>query len=152
MCHLTACRRATPESIRELAGPAYAGVNALRSRLGLAQRQCSALVGGYLWWRLVKGTTRPQTTARRRLDCRRDRRCDSLGPIALIAQYALPIAAQRVLIGWPGWLCYGLLIFLATATVLTEPVRIWWWWQRRRSQRALEPRPSRHTPLPRPVR
>ena len=65
-----------------------------------------------------------------------DRRGDGPGTVALLAQYALPIAAQRVLIGPIGWTCYGLLIFLATATVFTEPVRIWWWWQRRRSQRA----------------
>ncbi|MGS0686539.1 metallophosphoesterase [Nakamurella sp. GG22] len=94
-----------------------------------------ALVGGYVWWRLVKGTTRPRTTARRAWTVVIVA-VTALGPLALIAQYALPIAAQRVLIGPIGWTCYGLLIFLATATVLTEPVRIWWWWQRCRPQRA----------------
>jgi predicted MPP superfamily phosphohydrolase len=88
-----------------------------------------------VWWRLVKGTTRPRTTARRAWTLVIVA-VTALGPMALLAQYALPIAAQRVLIGPIGWTCYGLLIFLATATVLTEPVRIWWWWQRRRSQRA----------------
>ncbi len=94
-----------------------------------------ALVGGYVWWRLVKGTTRPRTSPRRAWTVVIVA-VTALGPIALLAQYALPIAAQRVLIGPIGWTCYGLLIFLATATVFTEPVRIWWWWQRRRSQRA----------------
>jgi predicted MPP superfamily phosphohydrolase len=71
-----------------------------------------------------------------------------LGPAALIAQYALPISAQRVL-GWPGWLCYGFVIFLVTATVLTEPVRIYWWWRRRRAQRRPEPESAdRHPPSP----
>ncbi len=98
-----------------------------------------AVVAGYLWWRLVKGTTGPHTTARR-LWTVVIVVVGALGPLALIAQYALPIPAQRTLIGPIGWLCYGLVIFLATATVLTEPVRIWWWWQRRSrgSRRAAE--------------
>jgi hypothetical protein len=98
-----------------------------------------AVVAGYVWWRLVKGTTRPRTSARR-LWTAAIVVVGALGPLALISQYALPIPAQRTLIGPIGWLCYGLIIFLATATVLTEPVRIWWWWQRRRrrSRQALE--------------
>ena len=90
-----------------------------------------AVVAGYLWWRLVKGTTLPGTPPRR-LWTTAIVVVGALGPIALISQYALPISAQRTLIGPIGWLCYGLVVFLATATVLTEPVRIWWWWQRRR--------------------
>ncbi len=89
-----------------------------------------AAVGGYLWWRLVKGSTRPGTTSRR-LWTGVLVVIASLGPIALISQYALPIPAQRF-VAPVGWLCYGLVVFLATATVLTEPVRVWWWWQRRR--------------------
>jgi len=86
-------------------------------------------VGGYLWWRLVFGTTRSRSMGRR-LGTVAAAVIVLLGPTALIAQYALPIGAQRI-IGWPGWLCYALVIFLATGTLLTEPVRIWWWWRRR---------------------
>jgi hypothetical protein len=32
-----------------------------------------------------------------------------------------------------GWLGYAFLVFVATATLLTEPVRIFWWWRRRRA-------------------
>jgi predicted MPP superfamily phosphohydrolase len=85
--------------------------------------------GVYLWWRLVLGTTRPHSVGRR-VGTAAAVVVVLLGPAALIAQYALAISAQRV-IGWSGWLCYALVIFLATATVLTEPVRIWWWWRRR---------------------
>ena len=62
-------------------------------------------VGVYLWWRLVLGTTRPHS-AGRRVGTVAGRRRALLGPAALIAQYALPISAQRIL-GWPGWLGYG---------------------------------------------
>ena len=86
-------------------------------------------VGVYLWWRLVVGTTRPHSVGRR-LGTVAAAVIVLLGPAALIGQYALPISAQRVL-GWPGWLGYALVIFLATGTLLTEPVRIWWWWRRR---------------------
>jgi predicted MPP superfamily phosphohydrolase len=92
-------------------------------------------VGVYLWWRLVLGTTRPHSAARR-IGNVVAVVIALLGPMALIAQYALPIPAQRV-IAWPGWLSYAAVIFLATATVLTEPVRIWWWWQRRKQVAAI---------------
>ena len=92
-------------------------------------------VGVYLWWRLVLGTTRPHSAARR-IGTGVAVVIALLGPMALIAQYALPIPAQRV-IAWPGWLSYAAVIFLATATVLTEPVRIWWWWQRRQRVAAI---------------
>ncbi|MET0863488.1 MAG: metallophosphoesterase [Nakamurella sp.] len=89
------------------------------------------LVGVYLWWRLVVGTTGRGSTGRH-VGTVVAAIVALLGPAALIAQYALPISAQRVL-GWPGWLAYGLVIFLLTATLLTEPVRIYWWWRRRRT-------------------
>lgn len=88
------------------------------------------LAGVYVWWRLVYGTTRPRSVARR-VGTGLAVVVILLGPLALIGQYALPMSAQRV-IAWPGWLGYGLMIFLVTATVLTEPVRIFWWFQRRR--------------------
>src|SRR3954468_15227785 len=88
------------------------------------------LAGTYLWWRLIVGTTSKGSTGRV-VGTILAAIVALLGPAALIAQYALPISAQRVL-GWPGWLCYGFVIFLVTATVLTEPVRIYWWWRRRR--------------------
>ncbi len=87
-------------------------------------------VGIYLWWRLVFGTTRPHSAARR-VGTAVAAVVILLGPVALIAQYALPISAQRV-IAWPGWLSYAAVVFLATATLLTEPIRIWWWWKRRK--------------------
>ena len=86
--------------------------------------------GVYLWWRLVLGTTRPGSVARW-VGTALAAVVALLGPAALIAQYALPISAQRIL-AWPGWLSYAAVIFLVTATVLTEPIRIWWWWKRRR--------------------
>jgi len=102
------------------------------------------LAGIYLWWRLVVGTTSKGSTGRR-VGSILAAIVVLLGPAALIAQYALPISAQRVL-GWPGWLAYGFVIFLVTATVLTEPVRIYWWWHRRRAGR--EPDPERQDKEP----
>src|SRR6476619_2433585 len=99
------------------------------------------LVGGYRWWRLVYGTTRPGSTSRR-VGTVAAIVVILLGPIALIGQYALPMGAQRA-IGWPGWLGYALVVFLATATLLTEPVRIWWWWRRRKAAAAVrDPSPG----------
>lgn len=89
-----------------------------------------AAVGVYLWWRLVVGTTRPGSLARR-VGTVTAIIVTLLGPLTLIGQYALPMSAQRV-IAWLGWLSYALIVFLATATLLTEPVRIFWWWRRRR--------------------
>ena len=88
-------------------------------------------VGIYLWWRLVVGTTRPHSSARR-IGTVVAVVVVLLAPLTLIGQYALPMTAQRV-IAWPGWLAYGLIVFLATATLLTEPVRIFWWFRRRRA-------------------
>src|SRR6478735_8440622 len=88
-------------------------------------------VGVYLWWRLVVGTTRPHSSARR-IGTVVAVIVVLLAPLTLIGQYALPMTAQRV-IAWPGWLAYGLIVFLATATLLTEPVRIFWWFRRRRT-------------------
>lgn len=93
--------------------------------------------GVYLWWRLVVGTTRPHTTIRW-VGTALAAVVALLGPVALISQYAQPIAVQRV-IAWPGWLAYAAVIFLTTATVLTEPIRVRWWWKRR------------HQPSPEPV-
>jgi predicted MPP superfamily phosphohydrolase len=94
-------------------------------------------VGGYLWWRLVHGTTRPRS-AGRLFGTIIAVIVVMLGPSALIGQYALPIPVQRV-IGWPGWLCYAFVVFLAVATLLTEPVRLFWWWRRRHATPALDP-------------
>ncbi|MEP6561498.1 MAG: metallophosphoesterase [Nakamurella sp.] len=102
------------------------------------------LVGVYLWWRLVIGTTSRRSAARR-VGTVLAAIVTLLGPAALIAQYALPIAAQRVL-GWPGWLAYGFVIFLATATVLTEPVRIYWWRRRRRAHQQADVEASSDQP------
>jgi len=96
-------------------------------------------VGVYLWWRLVYGTTRPRSVARR-VGTGLAIVVALLGPVTLIGQYALPMSAQRI-IGWPGWLAYGLIIFLATLTLLTEPIRIWWWFRRRR-RRTADPAPA----------
>src|SRR6476646_8225945 len=89
-------------------------------------------VGVYLWWRLVVGTTRPHSSARR-IGTVVAVIVVLLAPLTLIGQYAMPMTAQRV-IAWPGWLAYGLIVFLATATLLTEPVRIFWWFRRRRAR------------------
>jgi predicted MPP superfamily phosphohydrolase len=107
------------------------------------------LAGVYLWWRLIIGTTRKGSTARL-IGSILAAVVALLGPAALIAQYALPISAQRVL-GWPGWLAYGFVIFLVTATVLTEPIRIYWWWRRRRAVQAPATQLS-DNPLPSPER
>ncbi|MET0965012.1 MAG: metallophosphoesterase [Nakamurella sp.] len=102
------------------------------------------LAGVYLWWRLIVGTTGKGSTARL-IGSILAAIVALLGPAALIAQYALPIAAQRVL-GWPGWLAYGFVIFLVTATLLTEPIRVYWWWRRRRAARAVDTDQSDHQP------
>ena len=89
-------------------------------------------VGVYLWWRLVVGTTHQgQLRPPHRHRGRRHRGA------------ARPVDADRSVrpaddgatgIAWPGWLAYGLIVFLATATLLTEPVRIFWWFRRGRAR------------------
>ncbi len=92
-------------------------------------------VGGYLWWRLVLGTTRRGTPGRW-VGTAAAVLVGICGPAALIGQYALPIGAQRV-IGWPGWLGYAFVIFAGSLTVLTEPVRFVVWLRRRRATPAV---------------
>jgi uncharacterized protein len=80
-----------------------------------------ALLHGYLWWRLVRGTTR-RGRVRRRL---------TVLTVVLAALPVLVIAARGVLpmdaaapLDWIGYTWLGLVFYLFLATLATEPVRV----------------------------
>ena len=80
-----------------------------------------ALLHGYLWWRLVRGTTRPGRS-RRRLT------------LLTVVLAALPVAvvvtgsrlprAVATPLDWVGYTWLGLVFYLFLATLATEPIRV----------------------------
>ncbi len=78
----------------------------------------------YLWWRLVRDTTAPGSRLR------------PVGALALAVLAAVGVAARfavpsslplwaQALIGWPGLVWTGVLVYLLGLLVLAEPLRLW---------------------------
>jgi predicted MPP superfamily phosphohydrolase len=103
-----------------------------------------AALHGYVWWRLCRDTTKPGSVWR------------PIGAVALgvLAAFGLlarffapseaPLAFQEW-VGWPGWIWFGIFMYLFGLLVVAEPVR---WWLLRRERGTAEPLP-RWFPLPR---
>jgi predicted MPP superfamily phosphohydrolase len=80
-----------------------------------------ALLHGYLWWRLVRGTTTPGRT-RRRLTL-------LLGALGLLVVLTVVLRGQVPLtvatpLNWVGYSWLGLAFYLFLAVLVTEPVRV----------------------------
>jgi predicted MPP superfamily phosphohydrolase len=88
-----------------------------------------AALHGYVWWRLCRDTTRPGSVWR------------PIGAVALgilaafglLARSFAPSGAPmwfQELVGWPGWLWFGIFMYLFGLLVATEPLR--WFLLRRK--------------------
>ena len=99
----------------------------------------------YVWKRTVKDTTSPGPT----------RIALSALVIALFALLLAALVVPRVFgvtdsawVAWPGYIWFGLLVYLFLALLVLEPVRLVFWLQRRRRRRrptspaATSPRPA----------
>ncbi|MGH3657678.1 MAG: hypothetical protein ACRDUA_13570, partial [Micromonosporaceae bacterium] len=76
----------------------------------------------YLWWRLVRGTTAPRSRIRR-VATLAVVVLGTLIPAALITTHTVdPTVSQWF--AWPGYVWYGVLVYLLVILVLAEPVRI----------------------------
>ena len=103
------------------------------------------LLHGYLWWRLVRGTTRPGPL-RRRLTLLTVVLA-VLPTLAVVLRGELPLAVATPL-DWVGYSWLGLAFYLFLATLVTEPVRVGaWFLRRRRPVPAPEPPPA-EAPVP----
>ncbi|WP_246080922.1 metallophosphoesterase [Modestobacter altitudinis] len=80
-----------------------------------------ALLHGYLWWRLVRGTTRPGRT--RRVLTAVTIVLAVLPTVAVVFRGQLPMSVATPL-AWVAYSWLGLAFYLFLATVLTEPVRV----------------------------
>ncbi|WP_369140234.1 metallophosphoesterase [Modestobacter versicolor] len=80
-----------------------------------------ALLHGYLWWRLVRGTTRPGR-ARRRLTLLTVVLA-LLPALAVVLRGRLPTGVAAPL-GWVGFIWLGLAFYLFLAVLATEPIRV----------------------------
>lgn len=104
-----------------------------------------AAVHGYVWWRLFRDTTE------------RGSRWRPIGAVVLgvLAAFGLaarflvpsqaPLSVQQFF-GWPGWIWFGVFLYLFGLLVVAEPVR-WWLLRRRRA----EPEPETEGPTRRQV-
>ncbi|WP_246078882.1 metallophosphoesterase [Modestobacter excelsi] len=79
-----------------------------------------ALLHGYLWWRLVRGTTRPGRT--RRVLTAVTVVLAVLPTVAVVFRGQLPMAVATPL-AWVAYSWLGLAFYLLLATMVTEPVR-----------------------------
>ncbi|THV40144.1 metallophosphoesterase [Glycomyces buryatensis] len=87
---------------------------------------------GYVWWRLFRDTTRPGS---------RWRPIGAIG-LGVLAAFGLaarffvpssvPMGTQEFL-GWPGWIWFGIFMYLLGFLVVAEPLR---WWLLRRHRNA----------------
>ena len=89
------------------------------------------LLHGYLWWRLVRGTTAPGR-ARRRLTVL-TLVLALLPTLAVVLRRQLSLEAAAPL-DWVGYTWLGLAFYLFLATLATEPVRVALWLYRRKRQ------------------
>jgi predicted MPP superfamily phosphohydrolase len=103
---------------------------ALVGLLGFAAVVLLALLvlHGHLWWRLVRGTTRPGR-ARRALTVVTVLLA-LLPAAAVLGRRSLPFAAQTPL-DWAGYTWLGLAFYAFLATLALEPVRLLLWLARR---------------------
>jgi uncharacterized protein len=107
-----------------------------------------ALLHLYVWWRLVRDTTEPGS---------RWRPIGAVG-LALLAALglsarffvpsSLPLWAQE-LIGWPGWLWFGMFMYVVGLLVVAEPLRWWLLRSRRFTAPAVVDEPQAPTGPPR---
>src|SRR4051794_13138847 len=79
------------------------------------------LLHGYLWWRLVRGTTRPGRGRRRWTLLVTV--LALLPTLAVMLRGSLP-AAVYPLLAWAGFLWLGLAFYTFLALLVTEPVRL----------------------------
>ena len=103
----------------------------------------SAMFAGgawFLWWRVVAQTTERGTTVRR-LGTAFFALVGVAAVLALIGQYAMPMAFQRF-VGWPAWTAYAFVIFAGCTALLLEPVRIGAWFVRRRRRKVFAVAPA----------
>jgi predicted MPP superfamily phosphohydrolase len=102
------------------------------------------LLHGYLWWRLVRGTTRPGR--RRRWLTVLTVVLALLPTLAVVLRGRLSLSAGAPL-DWVGYSWLGLVFYLFLATLLTEPVRLIARVAERRSRPAeVGPRRARSVP------
>ncbi|MBB3677320.1 metallophosphoesterase [Modestobacter versicolor] len=80
-----------------------------------------ALLHGYLWWRLVRGTTRPGRT-RRRLTLL-TAVLALLPTLAVVLRGRVPMGVAAPL-DWVGYTWLGLAFYLFLAVLATEPIRV----------------------------
>jgi predicted MPP superfamily phosphohydrolase len=93
-----------------------------------------AALHGYVWWRLCRDTTKPGSKWR-------PIGAAVLGGLALSSLLArtyapsgAPMWVQQA-VSWPGWLWFGVFMYLFGLLVVAEPVR-WWLLRRRRGDKA----------------
>jgi predicted MPP superfamily phosphohydrolase len=86
------------------------------------------LLHGYLWWRLVRGTTRPGRV--RRVLTVLTAVLALLPAAAVLGRRSLSFAAQTPL-DWVGYTWLGVAFYLFLATLALEPVRVVLWLARR---------------------
>ena len=96
------------------------------------------LLHGYLWWRLVRGTTRPGRT--RRLLTALTVVLAVLPTLAVVLRSRVPMAVSTPL-DWIGYTWLGIAFYAFLALLALEPLRfaIWLW---TRSRRAPDPDPA----------
>ncbi|WP_030154848.1 metallophosphoesterase [Glycomyces sp. NRRL B-16210] len=103
-----------------------------------------AALHGYVWWRLCKDTTKPGSRWRWM-------GAIALGTLAILGLLArsfapsgAPLAFQAA-VGWPGWIWFGVFMYLFGLLVATEPLR---WLLLRRKKNLKYPGPPLETPEP----
>ena len=102
----------------------------------LAVTVAFAALHGYVWWRLCRDTTRPGSVWR------------PVGAVALGILAALGLLARsfapsgapmwfQEAVGWPGWIWFGIFMYLFGLLVVAEPLR--WFLLRRKKAETGEP-------------
>ncbi|HEX2145210.1 MAG TPA: hypothetical protein VHG10_11945, partial [Glycomyces sp.] len=106
-----------------------------------------AALHGYVWWRLFRDTTKPGSAWR-------PIGALLLGVLAafgLLARFFAPSEASlgfQAFVGWPGWIWFGVFMYLFGLLVVTEPVRWYLLRRKRKSANAADGDESRGLPSP----